>query len=124
MAKAIGWARAWAIARPESEPTLRQGAWYPVIKERESDLVLRVLDEDVTIPRRLVELRDERPERFTVVYRAKDDPNPVRGKKTDRGRVYAVCPMCGHRVWLVGKEATTRCTECHHEGEVAWWETG
>src|SRR2546422_665230 len=54
----------------------------------------------VTVPQDVIELRRRRPDRFTVVYRTWNDPNPAQGTKADVGRTYAVCPKCASRVRL------------------------
>jgi len=116
---------------------LRQGAWYPVVSGGPSRLVLDVSGHGVTVPQDVVEVRPRRPDRFTVVYRTQDDPNPARGTRADVGRVFAVCPKCASRVrlprrphlgtsgvWDAGSAERATCPGCGHEGIVAWWETG
>jgi hypothetical protein len=86
--------------------------------------MLDVEERYVMVPNHLVEIRTDPPERFTVVYRAGADPNPVRGTRSDLGRRYAVCPACSNRMRLLGKPELVHCYDCGHEGMVAWWETG
>ncbi|HEX9282556.1 MAG TPA: hypothetical protein VF882_02095 [Gemmatimonadales bacterium] len=137
MDESIGWARMWAAAKRDDAETLRQGAWYPVLSEGSTRLVLDVSGRRVAVPQDIVEVRPRRPDRFTVVYRTPDDPNPARGTKADVGRVFAVCPSCASRNRLprrprLGTSGTyaadsaerARCSKCGHEGIVAWWETG
>jgi hypothetical protein len=125
MPEAIAWARPWATAKPFSRPMPRAGAWYPVIAENGTTrVVLQIGDRKVAIQRHLLELRDSRPTRFTVVSRAHGEPNPAQGTPEDLGRTYGVCPGCGGRVDLFDKPAVASCPECGHRGEVAWWETG
>jgi len=122
--KALGWARVWPVARPTAEPMPRHGAWYPVLNRGETRVVLNVNGEMVALPLEQVEVRDKRPDRFTVVYRVDTQPNPVHGTRQDLGRVYAVCPGCAHRFRIFGEPEETVCTECRHKGVIAWWETG
>jgi hypothetical protein len=122
MAKSIGWARLWAVA---NAPLLRSGAWYPVVSTSGSRfVVLQVPGGNLRIPRHLIELRNDRPSRFTVVYRAPEAANPVEGTSADLGRRYAVCPSCGSRAKLVGEPIWVLCPGCETRGLVAWWETG
>jgi hypothetical protein len=87
MERMVGWARVWfAAKREEDEAQLRNGAWYPVVSSGEHRVVLDVSGERVAVPAEVVELRDKRPDRFTVVYRAYDDPNPARGTRGERSR--------------------------------------
>ncbi len=123
--QAILWARLYAIARPITNPRLRQGVWYRVLNDDLGDrVVLSVRNRRLAVPRGLLEIRDKPPTRFTVVYRARTDPNPAEGTANNLGRRYAVCPACGVRVRLGGEPEVLRCPECDHKGEVAYWETG
>lgn len=125
MEDTIAWARLSPVAKPAAAPTLRAGAWYPVVAEDgQAQVELLVGGERVTLPRRVLEVRKQRPARFTVVSRMAGDPNPVRGTPADLGPVYAVCPGCMGRVALYGAPPATTCPKCGHRGEVAWWEGG
>ncbi len=126
----------WPTARL-GDVALRHGAWYPVLSGGATRVVLDVSGHRVAVPQEVLEVRSRRPDRFTVVYRTRHDPNPARGTTADVGHVYAVCPMCACRVWIPsrprvvtsgaagssGVESAT-CARCGHEGIVAWWETG
>ena len=125
MATVLGWARPWAIARPFSKPTPRAGAWYPILGDTgEERIVLQIRGRKVAVLKRLVEVRPERPARFTVVYRSPTERNPARGTSRDLGRRYAVCPSCGSRLPIFHDPAVLICGICAHRGEVAYWETG
>ncbi len=124
MTSSMGWARVWATARPVTSPMLRQGAWYPVVSSGATRAVLEVHGRAVALPHRLLEIREHRPERFTVVYRPRGEPNPAQGSAGDVGRVYTVCPSSASRVRLRGRPEEIRCPTCGHRGSVAWWETG
>jgi hypothetical protein len=120
---AMGWARLWAVARPNTRPMLRSGAWYPVVARGE-EVVLEVRHRQVKLSPHLVELRDERPRRFTVVYRGRDEENPARGTRRDLGHKYAVCPASGHRILIKGEPVYLQCPGCGYRAEIAWHETG
>ena len=119
----LGWARLWAVARPHTRPMLRTGAWYPVVAQGE-DVVLEVQHREVRVSKHLVELRDDRPRKFTVVCRARDEKNPARGTRRDLGHKYAVCPASGHRIPVKGEPSHLQCPGCGYRAEVAWTETG
>jgi hypothetical protein len=119
------WARLWAIAHPRTRPMLRSGAWYPVIGDAGADpLLVKVRYRDVRLSAQLVEVRKDRPGRFTVVSRSRGDPNPAAGMRTDLGSRYAVCPASGHRIRLRGRPARLECPGCGYRGEIGWDETG
>jgi len=124
MPETSAWARLYASARPFCRPMPRAGAWYPVVRDIGERVVLEVSSRRVAVPSNLLERRDRRPDRFTVVRRGQSDPNPFAGTADDLGRVYAVCPSCDERTRLAGEPAMLRCRRCGHRGEVAWWETG
>lgn len=125
--KPIGWARVWPAAKPGVTRMLRRGAWYPVVDDSDPQSVtVIVARQSRRIPRRILEIRDNRPPpaRFTVVYRTTRDPNPVRGTKQDLGMQYAVCPECGARARLYARPERLTCQDCGYRAEIAWWETG
>jgi hypothetical protein len=120
------WARIWVAAKRDPDwAIVRQGAWYPVLRSGATRFVLDVPGGPVDLPRDAVEISPKRPRRFTAVYRARSEPNPVRGTAADLGRVYVVCPMCALRIKLPPvPPLTIRCRKCQHEEIIAWWETG
>lgn len=122
----VAWARPWSITAPLARKALRAGAWYPVVEDRRADgsIILVMRHRNVRVPARLVELRRDRPHRFTVVRTTSRSPNPVCGTPRDLGRKYAVCPASGHRIRLVGEPTHLECPGCGYRGEVGWHETG
>ena len=121
MTKSSGWARLWALA---SVPRVRRGAWYPIVHDGASEnVVIGLPGRNVRVPRHLLEIRDDRPQRFTVVFLARSVSRPAQGTGDDLGRRYAVCP-CGSRLRMAGRPLDMECPTCGHRGEVAWWETG
>jgi hypothetical protein len=126
MTQTAAWARIWVAAKREGDVRLRQGAWYPVVSAGESRTVIEVSGNRVAVPQDSLELRAKRPDRFTVVYRAADEPDPPTGKHARLSRTYAVCPACASRIQFLGGVIPqfTTCPKCHFEGTVAWWETG
>lgn len=125
MTTATGWARPWAIARPFSKPTPRAGAWYPILGNADDHrVVLEIRGRRVAVLKRLLEIRDDLPKVFTVVYRSRAEPNPAEGSVDDLGQKYAVCPSCSSRLPLFHEPARLMCGTCGHSGEVAYWETG
>jgi hypothetical protein len=120
-----GWARLWAIAHPRTRPMLRSGAWYPVVSDAEApEVVLTVRHRDVRLSAQLVEVRKDRPGRFTVVSRSRGEMNPAAGTRGDLGSRYAVCPASGHRIRLRGRPTKLECPGCGYRGEIGWDETG
>ena len=126
MPPSTAFARIWVAAKRESDwDKVRQGAWYPVLRSGESRVVLDVSGRPITLPVEALEIRDQKPKRFTVVYRLRTERSPVKGTSADVGRVYAVCPNCSTRLKLPPVPPLTgACSKCGHEDAIAWWETG
>lgn len=121
-----GWARLWATAHPFARPTPRAGAWYAVVGETSGErAVLEVRGKRVAVQKKLLEIRSDRPQVFTVVVRSRETAETVRETLgTAIMRIYAVCPVCTERVRVLENQAMATCGKCGHRGEVAWWETG
>ena len=117
------WARMWAAVKPRKAPTLRRGAWYPVVQQHEATVEIGCGADSVAVPQRLLEIRKGKPHRFTVVRRGDHDPNPLQGTKADLGTTYAVCPAGNCRIPLFGIPEEIECPTCGHRGPVGWWET-
>ena len=117
--KPVAWARVYAAFKPERSKNLRHGTWYPVLADDLPDRVtLLVASREVNVPRSLVEIRDRRPNFFTVVGRSEPPPSPA----PNLGKRYAVCPECKHRSTLFGTPEKAQCKKCGHQGDVAWWD--
>ena len=123
---ATGWARLWATARPFARPTPRAGAWYAVVGETSGErAVLEVRGRRVAVHKKLLEIRTDRPNVFTVVVRSRETAEHASEKLGAAvQRVYAVCPACTARVRVLDDQPMATCGKCGHRGEVAWWETG
>lgn len=83
-------------------------------------LVVDATSRTMAVPAHHLEVREVLPVTFSLVIRAPEDPNPVRGTRDDVGLRYAVCPVCARRVRLVGSPARIECPDCAHTGTVAW----
>ena len=122
----------WARVKPPGFGTLRRGAWYSVaftirryasvaIDDTADMVVVDVARRQIAVPRDLVNIRRSKPDRFSIVFRSSDDPNPVRGTPEYLGLIYAVCPSSGTRVRVSGHfPKVLKCPECGGRFEVAW----
>jgi hypothetical protein len=120
--KAKAWARVYPAIRPPHSRNLRHGAWYPVVQDESDRVTLRLGPSTATVPKRVLEIRSDRPNRFTVIHRVGSELVNRRDSH-GLGRFYAVCPICAWRFQLIGRPERRLCPKCAHEGEVAWWET-
>jgi hypothetical protein len=90
----------------------------------DDSLLLVLRNRTVRVPAWLLEVRHERPNKFTVVRLPRGNGNAAGGTTKDLGRMYAVCPASGHRIRLFGEPSQLECPGCGYRGEVAWLETG
>ncbi len=119
MANHLGWAR----VRPSSNGSLRRGAWYQVVSDDGSAVVIKVGERGVSVPREHLQIRRHCPEHFSVVVRSPGDHNPVRGTPEDLGLKYAVCPSSHTRVRLADDAPYLVCPECGCRYAIDWGET-
>lgn len=118
-----GWARVYPALKRSISKTLRRGAWYPVLRNDQPDRVtLRMGGRPVDVPRRLLEVRPQRPGFFSVVHRVEYKPEPGRPSRHNLGKTYVVCPECASRFGVFGEPQMKQCPECGHRGEIGWWE--
>ncbi len=119
----VGWARIYPAVQRDRSKNLRRGAWYPVVQNSLSDRVsIRLEPWAIDVPRRLVEVRRERPKHFSVVTRVAYDRHPKRKSEYNLGKHYAVCPACAHRFAILGAPDTLECPGCRHQNQIGWWE--
>lgn len=98
---------------------LRRGAWYRVISLTADAVVLNVSGQPVSVERRLIEIRDARPRRWTVVRLPQNAAPPARVFRDG----YGVCPRCQNRCPLPRPDVKElRCPRCEASAEVAWEE--
>lgn len=111
------WAR---VCRSEAHG-LRRGAWYPVVSESNDSLViLDVNKENRPANRSNLEIRDEKPEIWSVVRREPDQEAAQRASHKSLGPVYGVCPSCRNRILMTTRQDTYSCPECGVEHPVDW----
>lgn len=115
---------AWARPLPVGVHLLRRGAWYRVVNDNGPELlIVDVAKRNIPVPRERVQLRRDKPDRWSIVVRNATDPNATRGTTSDLGPVYAVCPGCAYRAPLSDDPAEMACPECHRTYPVEWSET-
>jgi hypothetical protein len=111
------WAR---VCRTEAHG-LRRGAWYPVVGDSDNSLViLDVNKSNRPANRATLEIREERPDRWSVVRREPGQEAAQRASDASLGPVYAVCPRCRERVMLAGREEEYTCPGCGSDYPVDW----
>jgi rubredoxin len=106
----------WARLSGDFDCGLRRGAWYRTLRRTLTDALLEVHGDERVVPIELLEIVDERPDRWTVVAQASNAR--VIPNRWSRG--YAVCPNCTFRQLPIGRPTRLRCDECGHVYDVAW----
>jgi hypothetical protein len=108
--------RAWARLRVDVNRALRRGGWYRVDRLGRDQVVLDVLGERVSLPRRLFQTRFAQPIRWTVVPRPADAIHVP----SDWGTRYLVCPACQARAPVSGFPVERPCPSCHAVFPIGW----
>ena len=111
----------WGRVKAPGAAVLRRGAWYPVISMHAPNrIILDTGNREVALHEEMVDLREDRPARFSIVHKYDTDRNPAAGTEADIGLEYAVCPMCRERVEAQRYEPTLECTACYYRGQTDW----
>ncbi|MGD8727524.1 MAG: hypothetical protein PVH40_07755 [Gemmatimonadales bacterium] len=115
-------AKQWARVKDAAVHGLRRGAWYPVVAEGSSDIiVLNVSTRNVPVPRDLLDLSDEKPSRWSVVQWKPEERGAQRASEVGFGLTYVVCPSCRARARIDATEPELMiCPECAGEFEIEW----
>jgi hypothetical protein len=110
--------KGWARVGPAGAHTLRRGAWYPVVRMSSSNIVvLDVNRRNVPVDRRLLEIRYQPPERWTIV---RCEPRLIERIGRIFPLTYAVCPACRHRQAFGADSKRLTCDRCHNSAILAW----
>ena len=110
----------WARATNRTADVLRRGAWYPILEKTEDGrvVVVEVDQKPVRVSRVDVQVRQDEPLHWCVVYRA-GVMRPTFGGATPPP-TYAVCPQCRERQEFDGKPELMVCKKCSKQAEVDW----
>lgn len=113
----------WARCTDRIADTLRRGAWYPIVEAAgDESVVVSVQNRRVRLSREDVRVREEAPDRWSVVVRTGVLRPTLGGQGRDLVTSYAVCPGCAERQDFAGRPQRLACTRCGRESEVDWAE--
>ena len=111
----------WARVAKEEAHGMRRGAWYAVVGDGKSKLVLLDVNRsNRPVNRSSLEFTDEKPHKWSVVQRDAEDQAAVRASSAELGPVYGVCPLCRARVSIVPEANEASCPRCEEVSEVDW----
>jgi hypothetical protein len=80
-------------------------------------VVLDVNRHNVPVDRRLLEIRYQPPERWTIV---RCEPRLIERIGRIFPLTYAVCPACRHRQAFSAESKRLTCDRCHNSAILAW----
>ena len=111
----------WARVSGEEAHGLRRGAWYAVVGDSTSALVVLDVNRDNRpVNRSSLEFTEERPTKWSVVKRDPAAGAAQRASDAKLGLVYGVCPNCSSRAPLARDSLKETCSRCSTESEVDW----
>lgn len=89
----------WARLAINTRTPLRRGAWYVVHSVSPEEVVLDIRGKSTIVPRYLLDLTDEAPNRWTAIPASWGGP-------------YIVCPNCAMRVRPRDTASRLHCPTC------------
>lgn len=111
----------YARVSQEEAHGLRRGAWYAVVGDGESDLVLLDVNKsNRPVSSSSLDFADEKPTKWSVVRRDPEEHAALRASSVKLGPVYGVCPLCRARVAIAPNAAEAHCPRCKEVSEVDW----
>ncbi len=111
----------WARVSKDEAHGLRRGAWYTVVGDAESELVLLDVNKsNRPVNRSSLDFADEQPTKWSVVRRNPEDHAALRASTAKLGPVYGVCPLCRARVAIAPDASEAHCPRCKEVSEVDW----
>ncbi|HXV86151.1 MAG TPA: hypothetical protein VD793_05615 [Gemmatimonadales bacterium] len=114
-------AKKWARVKRTGTHGLRRGAWYPVVSDPNSGLlILSVRQNNVPVLRAHVEVSDSAPQSWSVVRWEETQRGVRRASEQNLGLTYAVCPGCAERARLDMDAPSLTCAVCGGAFPVDW----
>ena len=111
----------WARVSKDEAHGLRRGAWYSVVGDAESTLVLLDVNKsNRPVNSTSLEFADEKPTKWSVVQRNPEEHAALRASSAKLGPVYGVCALCRARVAIAPGTSEARCPRCKEVSGVDW----
>jgi hypothetical protein len=114
--------RTWARAKGAGAHRLRRGAWYLVVNDTQPNVVIvNVLEDNVPVPRSMLDIRLERPRKWSLVEWQESQRGARRASEENMGFKYLVCPACSVRANLtLDGDGEVTCAHCSGRFPVDW----
>jgi hypothetical protein len=113
--------RKWARVKRAGAHGLRRGAWYAVLNDSKSNIVvLDVHKKAVPIDRSMLDFTTEKPHKWSVVQLDAHRDAAELADEAGLGPLYAVCPNCSARAKAKEADTQLKCRVCDLLFEVDW----
>lgn len=113
--------RKWARVKRAGAHGLRRGAWYAVLNENKSNIVvLDVSKKAVPIDRSMLDFSTQKPRKWSVVRLDPEKDAAELASEAGLSPLYGVCPNCAGRANLKQDDSQLKCPVCQLLFEIDW----
>ena len=113
--------RKWARVKRAGAHGLRRGAWYTVLNENKSNIVvLDVSKKAVPIDRSMLDFTTQKPRKWSVVELDPQKDAAELAGEAGLTPLYGVCPNCAGRANLKPEDTQLPCPVCQLLFEIDW----
>lgn len=113
--------RKWARVKRAGAYGLRRGAWYRVLNESKSTIVvLDVNKKAIPADRSMFDFTTEKPRKWSVVRLDPQKDAAEMASDAGLGPLYGVCPNCAGRAILKPDDTQLKCRVCELLFEIDW----
>ncbi len=113
--------RKWARVKRAGAHGLRRGAWYAVLNESKSSIVvLDVNKKAVPLDRSMLDFTTQKPRKWSVVQLDPQRDAAELAGEAGLGPLYGVCPNCSGRANLKQEDTQVTCPVCQLLFEIDW----
>ena len=113
--------RKWARVKRGGAYGLRRGAWYVVLNENKSGIVvLDVNKKAIPADRSMFDFSTEKPRKWSVVRLDPQKDAAELASEAGLGPLYGVCPKCSGCANLKQDDTQLKCRVCESLFEIDW----
>ena len=113
--------RKWARVKRAGAHGMRRGAWYSVLNENKSNIVvLDVSKKAVPIDRSMLDFTTQKPRKWSVVQLDPQKDAAELAGEAGLSPLYGVCPHCAGRANLKEADTQLTCPVCQLLFEIDW----
>ncbi len=113
--------RKWARVKRAGAHGVRRGAWYAVLNDSKSNIVvLDVNKKAVPVDRSMLDFTTQKPRKWSVVQLDPQKDAADMAGEAGLGSLYGVCPSCAGRANLKQDDTQLSCPVCQLLFEIDW----